>query len=275
MVNYSVKKVLNNNVVIAERKNEEFILVGKAIGFNAKKGDEISKERIENVFIKKDETMGMKYGKVLNTIDSEYIGIAEEIISMCETELAIKLNNSIHVSLADHISFAISRNEKGIKIENPFLSELSVLYPVEFGLAKKALNMINERFNAELPRDEIGFICLHIRAAIEKVNVTESLAYTRKIGEIVDLISKLLRRKIDKDSLEYARTVTHLSFMLERVQQKKSIRNYLLESIKQQMYGEYDMAVKVGFKIENLFSVKVPEDEIGYIALHLKRLSEV
>jgi len=179
------------------------------------------------------------------------------------------------VSLPDHINFAIRRIEQGVDIENPFLNELKVLYAKEYNLASKALIMINERFDMNLPEDEIGFICLHIRAAITKETVIEPLAYTRKLGEVMELISSSLNKKLPKSSLEYTRTITHLNFMIKRTLSGKIVKNQLLDSVKNTLYNEYEIAKNVSKKIEELFSVKVPEDEIGYIAIHLKRLTEV
>jgi transcriptional antiterminator len=271
---YIVKKVLNNNVVIAEQKGEEFILVGKAIGFNSHKGTAIAKDKVENLFVKQSAANKENFNRVLSSIDTEIIGISEEIIALCEREYKSKLNEAIHVSLPDHINFAIRRNDKGVKIENPFLDELMALYPKEYKLGEKALNMINTRFNIELPEDEIGFICMHIKAAISDQEVSNTLAYTRKFGEVMELIAKLLSKEFEKNSLEYVRTITHLNFMAERILSGKTVKNYLLDSIKKDLYNQYDIAIKVAMKIENLFSIKVPEDEIGYIALHLNRLSE-
>ena len=211
----------------------------------------------------------------MESIDKEIIGISEEIITLCEKELETKLNEALHVSLPDHINFAMRRIEKGVKIENPFLNELTALYPKEYNLASIVLNMISTRFNIELPEDEAGFICLHIRAAIVEQSVGQSLAYTKKIGEIMELITKLIKHEIKKNSLEYARTVTHINFLVERSIKGKHVKNYLLDSIKHELYNEYDIAIKVAMRIENLFSVKVPQDEIGYIALHLKRLTDL
>ncbi|MFD3156340.1 PRD domain-containing protein [Haloimpatiens sp. FM7330] len=275
MSNYIIKKVLNNNVVVAKKNTEEVILIGKAIGFDLKKGYEVPKNRIENMFIKASSESEENYEKILKIIDRKIVGISEEIISLCEKELNVKLNDALHVSLPDHINFAIRRIRKGIQMRNPFLHELIALYPKEYDLASKAVSMINERFNVYLPNDEIGFICLHINAAINSDNVSNPLTYTKKIGEIMALIGELLKKKLDKNGLEYARTITHIKFTLERITQKKTIKNYLLDSIKQQLCNEYTAAIKVSIKIESLFSVHVPEDEIGYIALHLKRLSEI
>lgn len=274
MEEFTIKKVLNNNVVIGERKNTQFVLVGKAIGFDFRKGDKLSENRIESIFVKQMRNQD-NFEKVLETIDNKIVGISEEIISLCERELGLKLSEAVHVSLPDHINFAIHRIQKGIKIENPFLHELIALYPKEYRLAERALEMINNRFEVELPEDEIGFICMHIKAAINQENVSTALAYTKKIGEVMELISKLLKKAFDKNSLEYVRTIAHINFMLDRVINKKTVKNYLIDSIKKELYNEYDLAIKIALKIENLFSVKIPEDEIGYIALHLKRLSDI
>lgn len=274
MEEFTIKKILNNNVVIAEKNREQFILVGKALGFDANKGTKINPSRIESIFVKKTDDSNKNFDQILQKVNKEIVGISEEIISLCEKELQVKLSEGIHVSLPDHINFAIVRIEKGVKIENPFLYELVALYPKEYRLAEKALDMINSSLCTELPKDEIGFICMHIKAAIKQEEVSTALAYTKKIREIMELIAKLLKREFDKNSLGYMRTVTHLNFMIERISNNKAIKNSLLDSIKKDLYNQYDIAIKVAMKIENLFSVKVPEDEIGYIALHISRLTE-
>ncbi|GAA0746621.1 PRD domain-containing protein [Clostridium oceanicum] len=269
-----IKKVLNNNVIIAQKDNEDVILVGKGIGFNAKKGDLLSRYKVEKIFIKKTPKIKDTYNKVLNKIDKKIVGISEEIIDAAEKELGAKLNEGVHISLPDHINFALRRTEKGINIENPFLEELRILYPKELKIALDAVDMINERLNVKLPKDEAGFICLHIQAGITKQEVSQSLEYTKKISKVMELISKLTKTKVSKQSLSYMRTLTHINFMIERVKNHKPIRNELLSSIKREMNYEFSIAIKVAMLIERLFNIKIPEDEMGYIALHLKRLSQ-
>lgn len=272
MEDYIIKKALNNNVVVAEKNGREYVLVGKAIGFNAGKGTKLSEVKVENRFVKEVKPEDDNFDRILKDIDSEIVGISEEIIFLSEKKLNVKLSEAIHVSLPDHINFSIRRVEKGITIENPFLIELKAMYPQEYSLAEKALNMVNDRLQLELPEDEIGFICMHINAAIRQQAVSTSLAYTKKIGEIMALISSILKKEFDKNSMEYIRTVTHLNFMIERIMNNKTIKNNLLDNIKKDLYNEYAIAIKVAIKIENLLAIKVPEDEIGYIALHLNRL---
>lgn len=275
MEKYKIKKILNNNVVIAERNKEEFILVGKAIGYDFTKGSLVPENKVENIFVKKVSKIGENYERILETVEHKVVGISEEIISLCESELKVRLNEAIHISLPDHINFAIRRIEQGVNIDNPFTNELLALYPVEYSIAVKALAMVNERLKSKLPESEAGFICLHIRAAMMEQDVSESLAYTRKISEVMELISELIHKRIDKNSLQYTRTVTHLKFMIERITEGKCVKNYLLDSIKKQMYNEYEIATKIAKKIEGLFSVVVPDEEIAYVALHLRRLTDI
>ncbi len=275
MITYNVKKVLNNNVVIAEYNKEEFILVGKAIGFDSNKDKKVSEDRVENIFVKQTDKLNGNFDRILKEINSEIVGVSEEIIAMCEKELGETLKEAIHVSLPDHINFAILRSNKGMRIENPFISEIRTLYPKEFSLAEQAVSMLDERFKIRLPYDEVGFICMHIKAALSSQDVGETLEYTKKISEIIELISALMKKKLDRKSLEYERLLTHINFLVERLTNNKATRNPLLETIKKEFSYEYAVAIKVAMKIQNLFSVKVSDDEIGYIAIHLRRLAEM
>ena len=100
MDRYTIRKVLNNNVVIAEYLGEELILIGKGIGFNTSKNKYIPFDKVENIFSKRvsdDEN----YNRILENINSEIVGISEEIITSWESKLGTKLNSGIHVSLPD------------------------------------------------------------------------------------------------------------------------------------------------------------------------------
>lgn len=270
-----IKKVLNNNVVIAQKNEKDVILIGKGIGFNFSQGSVVPPNRIEKVFIKENQEVINNYNKVLKTIDSEIVGVSEEIIHIAEMELDTKLNEPIHVSLPDHINFALTRFEKGLIMENPFLNELRILYPKEYSIAAKAVNLINHRLKTNLTEDEVGFICLHINAAVSQSEVSKSFEYTRKIGDVMELIMTLIGKKINKNSLEYARTLIHINFMIERIKSGKTIKNPLLDTIRSEFYSEYSFAIEISLKIEGIFSIKVPEDETGYLALHLKRLCDM
>src|SRR5699024_3117402 len=87
--------------------------------------------------------------------------ISADIISFAKSNLNLKLNQSIYVTLTDHINFAIERFEQGINLQNALLWEIKRFYPHEFDLGRYALELVKERIGVELPEDEAGFIALH------------------------------------------------------------------------------------------------------------------
>ncbi len=48
-------QVINTNTVLAEKNEEEVVLMGKNIGFKKRPGEEVDQEKIEKVFKKKQE----------------------------------------------------------------------------------------------------------------------------------------------------------------------------------------------------------------------------
>ena len=63
---------------------------------------------------------------------------------MQKDHLKLKLNQSIYVTLTDHINFAIERVSQGIEPQNALLWEIKRFYPQEFQLGIYALELIQD-----------------------------------------------------------------------------------------------------------------------------------
>jgi transcriptional antiterminator len=112
---YTIKKVLSNNVVLVEKNYQNFILVGKGIGFGKKKGYVIENpEKIEEKFISLKGLKEDEFENFLETVDPKIIEVSKNIIEMVEKELGEKLNPNTHVGFIDHVNFAIKRLKEGI-----------------------------------------------------------------------------------------------------------------------------------------------------------------
>ncbi|WP_084295180.1 BglG family transcription antiterminator [Caldanaerobius polysaccharolyticus] len=270
---YEILKPLSNNVVVAEKGDDIYVLLGKGIGFGKKKGDVITEEKkIEERYIKIDPLEKNNYRKVLQDIKEEVLAVSEEIIAMAESVLGESLNSHIHVGLADHIDFAIKRVNEGIEIVNPFMYEIQVMYPKEYQIAQRGLSLIKERLNVELPESEIGFIALHIHSARVNQDVSESLKRTRLIKDITDKIRELLHVDMDKKSMEMSRLISHLRYSIDRIEAGKPLENVLLPSVKRQLKREFKIAQRICEYISEKLGKEVPEEEVGYLALHIRRL---
>ncbi|PJN92222.1 hypothetical protein CVN76_00635 [Bacillus sp. mrc49] len=65
MSGFIVEKVLNNNVVIATHPSYgEVVSIGKGIGFNRKKGEELSPQLFDKTFVLKDVKEQESYKKL-------------------------------------------------------------------------------------------------------------------------------------------------------------------------------------------------------------------
>ncbi|WP_072723436.1 PRD domain-containing protein [Tepidibacter thalassicus] len=273
--NFRILKILNNNIVLAfdlENK-EETIIIGKGIGFGKKENKKvyIPYDNIEKSFIAYDEKMKNEYFRIVKRIDSKIIEISEKIIDMAEKKLG-DLNSHIHILLTDHIGFAIERIKAGLEIINPFIDEIKILYPDEFDIASKGINMIKEELNLDLGYGEIGFITMHLHSARKNINVKETMKNTRILNEIIDIIQDGLRINLNKTDYIYKRLINHIQGALDRIKNGKCMENPLLNNIKEEFKDSFEIIKKIKAKIEEEYETTVPEQELGYMAIHIERL---
>lgn len=273
---YRVKKIFNNNVILAEKNTEEqeFILIATGIGFSSRKGDIFTKDdyQIKKEFIPLKGDKRNNYFQLLEEVDSKIIQATEEIITMVNQELEEDINQYIRIGLTDHIAFTLKRIKEGLEIINPFLVETRTLYKKEYQLAKKAVQILENRFEISIPEGEIGFIAFHIHGAINNSEVSKTVKNTSIIKNLVAKVEEELGEELEYDSLNYARLVNHLRFALERIESRENNTNPLLDNIKKDFKETYEIAGKLAEIIESRFDYQVPDDEKGYLALHLHRL---
>lgn len=273
MADYKISKVLSNNVLLVQKEGQEYILVGKGIGFGAKR-NEILKENqnVEKIFSPMNEENRDKYHQLLQHVPNEVIAVSEEIIAYASKQLDIPMNEHIHIALADHINFYILRQQEGIEIINPFMTEIVSLYPKEYVVARKGAELIFERLHVKIPEQEIGFLTLHILSGKMNQSVTEVLENTRLFHDIFSIIKKEAKIEIDSSSINYARMITHIRFLIERLKHNQGENVILIEGLRNRYTFEANIAKKIAKCIEDYLDMKMPEEEVDYIILHLYRV---
>ncbi|MCT2537830.1 PRD domain-containing protein [Aquibacillus koreensis] len=269
-----IHRILNNNAVVIKEGEQEKIVMGSGIAFNKKPKDIVIKSKIEKIFVM--EEGNEKFQQLLKIVPEEIIFLAEDIISYAEGELKVPLSNHIHISLTDHIAFAIERLKQGYLLKNKLLAEIKVLYRKEYEIGIWARQEMEKRLNIEIPEDEAGHIALHIHTA--KLN-SQSMEQTVKeatiINELVDFIEEWLGVDIDPESISHQRLVTHLRFAYSRILQDKPFQNMdpeMLELIKRKNERDYICAEELSNFMKKEYQLEIPSSEIGYIALHIQRM---
>ncbi|GAA0419162.1 PRD domain-containing protein [Virgibacillus sp. AGTR] len=275
MNTFTVKKVLNNNVLIAlDQRQSEVVLIGNGIGFHHKKKQKIDAKAVEKLFVLRNEKEQEQYKKLLPNIDENLLQSIIQAIGMIRNRANEMLNEAVHVALTDHILFAVNRLKKGLEIKNPFLSETKVLYPFEYEIASEIVEFINHRLQINLPAGEIGFIALHVHSAISDKNLSEVNKYSQLVTQLIDMIEDQLKITIDREGIEYIRLVRHIRYTIERVLKGEAIEEP--EKIASLLKKEYPTCYNLAWKLVKIMqqTMKKPvyEAEAVYLTMHLQRL---
>ncbi|API93298.1 PtsGHI operon antiterminator [Virgibacillus pantothenticus] len=275
MNTFTVKKTLNNNVLIAlDDQEKEVVLIGSGIGFHYKKKDIIHKSEIEKLFVLRDEQEQEQYKQLLPRVDETLLHSIIAVIDMIRKRSDVMLNESVHVALTDHIVFAYNRMLKGLEIKNPFLSETKVLYPFEYEIASEIVDYLNQHLEVQLPDGEIGFIALHVHSAITNKNLSEINKYSQLVTQFVDIIEKQLKIKVDRTGIEYTRLVRHIRYTIERVLKGETVEEpaKIASLLKKEYPTCYNLAWKLIKMMQQTLKQPVYEAEAVYLTMHLQRL---
>lgn len=267
-----VVKVFNNNIVLVNSENKEKILFSKGIGFGKKKGSIISSgTEIAKVFSIEDQENINNFKYITRNIDSDFLGVCEEGIYEISNQLNCELNERIHIGLIDHLFVAVERLKNDKEVENPFLVETQTLYPKEYELAEMISNMVGEHCHIKFPEGEIGFITLHIHSAINDGKVSNTVKNTYLSNVIVEYVENELNIKINRKSLDYARFCTHIKFAIQRIMENTTVNNELAKVIKDTYKESYKISENICKVIEEELKLKVSEDEIAFLTIHIER----
>lgn len=269
-----ITKILNNNAVVVLDNKREKIAVGSGIAFNKKRNDIVNLDRIEKVFVMREND---KLRQLLSRIPEEHFTISEEIISYAEEYIGGKLNERIHIVLTDHVSFAIERLKDGIQLTNKLLHEIKILYRREFEIGLWAIQHIKERCQVEMPEDEAAYIALHIHTMkLQGGDLHQTLRQTTIIRDMVQLIQKKLNIHLEENDISYHRLITHLRFALTRMNHYElhTMDEEMLVMIKKKFPFSYNCAVEVAKELKKLHGIELPNHELGYIAVHIERLQK-
>ena len=279
MDNIIIEKVINNNIISAyEKSGAEVIVMGRGIGFKKKQGEMVPADQISKIFRIKSRTLAEQFKELLANMPLERVRISDEIISHAKDHLKLKLNQSIYVTLTDHINFAIERVSQGIEPQNALLWEIKRFYPQEFQLGIYALELIHDRLGILLPEDEAGFIALHFVNAEYGTDIRDAVKFPDQMQAIVDIVEHDLGILLDESSLHYERFMTHIKFLIQRIYRKEllSSEDRELSLLMQRKYPrEYQCSVKVAEYIMQATGSRLSEEEIMYLSVHIRRVSTI
>jgi beta-glucoside operon transcriptional antiterminator len=275
-VKVELLKILNNNVIVSLKDGREVIVMGRGVAFNKRTGDEIDEEKIDKIFTLEDEDITKKFKTLIADIPIEYMELSERIINYAKIQLGKKLNDSIYISLTDHLHFAIDRYNNNLPIKNALLWETKHLYKEEFNIGIEALNMICDQFNVILAEDEAAFIALHLVNAQFNEDMTNTVDMTKVIQDILTIVKYHFKIEYDENALNYYRFITHLKFFAHRLVKGNHYKNEneddLLNIIKDKYPEAYKCSEKIRKFVEKQYRYELTDEEILYLTIHIERV---
>ena len=271
-----IYKILNNNVIVSKNEHDkEIIAMGKGIAFKKKVGEHIEDELIDKVYTLSDE-VSSKFQELAAEIPVEHMKISDDIIKYVKLKLGKKLNDSIYLSLCDHISTAILRHEEGVDVKNVLSWDIKKFYKDEFEIGKHGLEMIKEKLNVQLNEDEAGFIALHIVNAEMDEKLETIYEVTKVMQEILNIVKYFFHIDFDEDSVYFYRFITHLKFFAHRLITKSSYQDEqsddLLDLIKIKYKNAYAYCLKIKQFLKTNYAYDLSQEETLYLTIHIARV---
>ncbi|WP_053217888.1 BglG family transcription antiterminator [Virgibacillus senegalensis] len=103
-------------------------------------------------------------------MEDDIYQVVMRILDRMEEKLAlgIKQDQELIISLGLHLKPAINRYKYGMNIRNPMLEDIKANYPLAFEAGLIAGLVLEEYTGAKIDENEIGYLALHIGAAIER-----------------------------------------------------------------------------------------------------------
>lgn len=199
-------------------------------------------------------------------ISTEILALSQKIIDEIYriSKYDFRANIDFFFSLAIHLGPLTNRIKYGFNMKNPILDDIKE-NKIPYLLATIGANVINEKYNTKLSEDEIGYIALHIMAAMNSntINTKNILIICGSGNSSAQIMKAQLNRQF-KNNINEIKTTDLRS--LDQI----NMKNYdlIISSVK--LDNVYDLPIVY---VDIIFS-KVDLDNIK-IALENKKLAKI
>ena len=270
---YRIAKTLNHNsfIGVEEESNQEYLVMGKGIAFGKKAGQCMQPDGDARVYSLTEITERGNAKNIVKEVSPVSLELASAVLDQAEKEFG-KIDRSIVFPMADHLDFAIRRIQNGEQISNPLTDDIRVMFYKEYKVASCIQELLKEKLQLEIDEHEIGYIALHVHAAIVDENVSQAMEIARTVRECISLVEKETGNSIDVMSLGYNRLMNHVRYMVARAIHGEKLKMNLNEYMSVKFPEAFMAAERICRQMEKSLKLPIPDIEIGYLAMHLERM---
>lgn len=272
------KRINNNAVMCVDSKGRSVVAFGKGISFSInKETGELPLSAIERTFYNVDE----HYLALLEELSPEVLAVSADVIEAADLELPYELSHNAVLALADHITFAIQREHKGIVIQMPLAYDVAQMYPVEYRVGEYAVGQISRKLGVDLPKGEVvGVALCLLNASLTPEDAAASADQAATDNDVIEKIARIVEDvysiSVDRDGFEFARFATHMHYLIGRICQGEPMYTDGSE-----LYGEVRAQSQRGAAcldrvvelLGDTFGEDITDSEKLYVLMHILRIS--
>lgn len=272
-----IEEILNDNAVVCYNDDEKScVVLGRGIAFHKEKGEDVEAGKMQREFFFASREVEARFKKIVTDIPMEYIILSDRIIRYAKETYAKKLDDSIYVTLTEHIYRMIGRQSYGFQLKNALRWEISHIYREEFLIGKKAVQMIQRQCMSELHEDEAAFIALHFVNAELNGNIDNIVDVTKVIQSVLQIIKIHFKIEYKEESLNYSRFITHLKFLGQRMFSGKhtpdNSDDEMFKMMREKYTDAYETVQKVKAMLSEEFEYDLNEEEQFYMLIHIVKV---
>lgn len=210
------------------------------------------------------------------------INIVKNELKKMEQELDYSFTDEALENLVTHLLISVKRVKLGSKIEISQEEMEKVQKKKEFQAMERLTKELEKIFAVKLPNQELAYMTLRLLGTkiyydftLNNKQIDEELS--RFDASVITFAKKLIISVSDvsgENFLNDKHLLLGLSFHLQttfhRLKHSFPVSNPMLQEIKKMYFGIFEIIYYVMPSLEEEFQVKIPEDEIAYIALHFQ-----
>ena len=172
----------------------------------------VSLPEMEKSFLQVYFLSQSRYGERHKVDQEEAKELAINLVRYWEECLGHLLNDKekLMESLTAHLIPALTRFRHGIYMENPILSEIKEIHNNTFQIVKSGKEILENRYKNQVSDDELGFLTLHLAAALDRMKAPLRVLLVSHLGlGVRKLLEERLQRKIPE--IKIAKTASYFS----------------------------------------------------------------
>ena len=222
------------------------------------------------------ETEGNQGSMLTSLIDKTILFKVTEILKVYETYIAHRLTDTAYMGLLIHLAIAVQRTHRGEKItmNQALLDELKK--DAHYEMATTIGKGIQQIFNIGFPEDELGFITMHLKGSKLKSSAlrdeNDVMMSNFKLSRLASKMMKVFHQEsgfnVRQDEKLLIGLVSHLRPAITRMHLSLAIRNPLLDKIKEIYPDVFSFSKEASRCISEEYDLLIPDEEVGYLAMH-------